>query len=161
MDRSQLRASLAFTALIMAFILFFLGLGLFYYEYRWQIMRFPLAIGLAVILFCAASMAGEWRALRAPAARREDPPSEEELPGARVDFRRDLPGMLWTLAILPAIFLFGYVAGLPLYVFLYLKTHGRGWIESGVYLLATLAVVYLGFYKLLGVPLPFMPLEFR
>ncbi|HSM19043.1 MAG TPA: tripartite tricarboxylate transporter TctB family protein [Hyphomicrobiales bacterium] len=155
------RSSVIFTALIAAFVLFFLGLGLFHYEYRWQIMRFPLAVGTAIVLFCIASIAAEIRGARARAGGGGAPPAEEDLAGPRMNLRRDATGMVWMLAILPTIFLFGYVAGLPLYVFVYLKTHGQGWLASAIYAAATLAVVYLGFYKLLSVPLPVMPLEFR
>ena len=155
------RASPIFTVAIMVFVLIFLGLGLFHYEYRWSIMRFPLTIGLAVVLFCAVSLAVEARAAFGHADGGEAPPRDEEAPHGGVDFRRDRAGMIWSLAILPAIFICGYVIGLPLYVLVYLKTHGQGWVQSGVYFLATLAVVYLGFYKLLGVPLPLMPLGLR
>jgi len=65
--------------------------------------------------------------------------------------------MLWLVAIAPMVLLLGYLVGLPLYVLVYLKAHGQGWRLSGLLSLATLAVVYLGFVKLLGVPLPLLP----
>lgn len=155
------RASVIFTALIMAFVLFFLGLGLFYYEYKWSIMRFPLAIGFAVLLFGATSLAVEMRGLIAQGNRRAAPPGEEDALLGRANFRRDLSGMAWAVGILPTIVVCGYIVGLPLYVFVYFKAHGRGWMETVVYSAATLAVVYLGFYKLLGVPLPITPFDLR
>ena len=61
---------------------------------------------------------------------------------------------------MPVVFILGYVIGLPLYVFAYLKVHGQGWRLSGVLSLGTLALVYLGFVKLLGILLPVLPIGF-
>ena len=74
-----------------------------------------------------------------------------------LSFGQAWPGMMWVLAIVPFVFLLGYVIGLPLYVFAYLKVHGQGWLLSGALSLGTLAVVYLGFVKILGVLLPVLP----
>jgi Tripartite tricarboxylate transporter TctB family len=155
------KSSVIFTALIMAFVLLFVGLGLFYYHYKWSIMRFPLAIGLAVVLFGAVSLAVEVRAVIAQRRQGAVKPSEAEVLPGRANFRRDFTGMAWALASLPTIIVCGYIAGLPLYTFIYFKAHGRGWGETIAYSLATFAVVYLGFYKLLGVPLPVTPFDLR
>ena len=77
-----------------------------------------------------------------------------------VTFGQDLPAMMWVAAIAPVVFSLGYVVGLPLYVFVYLKTHGQGWIMSGALSLSTLALVYLGFVKIMGVHLPVLPVGF-
>ena len=75
-----------------------------------------------------------------------------------MSFSQAWPSMMWVVAIVPMVFLLGYPMGLALYVFVYLKSHGQGWLTSGLLALGTLAVVYLGFARLLGVPLPALPL---
>ena len=152
------RAERNFTIFVMLFILGFLGLGVYHYEYKWPVLRFPLLVGLVACLLCVGKLVKGRRGAEAGSAI--GVPAEGAGPEMRLSFSQAWPGMMWVLAIVPIVFLLGYVIGLPLYVFAYLKAHGQGWFLSGVLSLGTLAVVYLGFVKLLGVPLPVLPVGF-
>lgn len=55
-----------------------------------------------------------------------EPPAEEPAGGDK-----EANVFLWLLAMLASLFLFGFLIGLPLYVFLYLKLRsGEGWLIS-------------------------------
>ncbi len=144
-------AERGFTLLVMGFILGFLGLGVYAYEYRSAVLGFPLAVGLVTCLLCLGDLLKGRRrpaAARAGAATAPTPPTLAELGR----------GTAWVVAVLPLVAVLGYAIGLPLYVLIFLRAHGQGWRLSGLLSLATLAVVYLGFAKLLGVPLPLPPM---
>ena len=143
------------TIFVMLFILSFLGLGVFRYEYEWMVLRFPLLVGLVACLLCVGNLAKGARG--AQAARGANKLAKGDTTHDPLTFRQALPAMIWVAAVVPVVFLLGYVIGLPLYVFVYLKAHEQGWITSGALSLATLGVVYLGFVKILAVPLPVFP----
>ena len=144
-----------FTIFVMLFIVAFLGLGVFHYRYEWMVLRFPFLVGIVVCLFCVGKLVA--------GRRRSAPPSgngaaaDGAFAERRVSYSEAWPTVIWIVSIVPVVFLLGYVIGLPLYIFAYLKAHGRGWRLSGVLSLGTLAVVYLGFVKALGVLLPVFP----
>ena len=141
----------AFTLFLIAFVLFFLGLGAFHYEYRWVVFRFPLLVGGAAVIFATLHLfhsTGKTAESEAPAAA-EGPPQAGP--------RAAAIGMLWVVAVVPFLLVFGYVVGLPLYVLTYLKTHGQGWAASIVLALGALAVVWLGFVVVLRVPMEILP----
>ena len=146
------------TIFTLLFVLGFLGLGAFYYEYEWIVLRFPLLVGLVACVLCVGNLVKGLRDSKTVG----DPGKVAESgtgPAPRT-FRQVLPAMMWVVAVVPVVFLLGYAIGLPLYVFAYLKTHGHGWRLSCVLSLGTLAVVYLGFVKALGVLLPVLPIGF-
>ena len=149
------KADRNFTIFILLFVLGFLGLGVFHYEYEWTVIRFPLLVGLVAGLLYLANLAKGRRGARSRSAT--GVPAEGVGAERPLSFGQAWPGMMWVLAIVPFVFLLGYVIGLPLYIFAYLKVHGQGWLLSGALSLGTLAVVYLGFVKILGVLLPVLP----
>ena len=107
-------------------------------------------MGLVVCLFCLASLI-QGRLL---APETEGQGEDEETP---LTFREALPTLLWITAILPLVFVLGFSIGLPLYVFAYLKAHGRSWVQSTVMALSVLAIVYLFFVRVLGMPAGVFP----
>lgn len=137
-----------FTVFLIGFVVVFLALGMFYYDYRWSILRFPLGAGIVVVLLGVLHLWRGWDHAPAQPADTHPPP------------RAVWYGAAWSAAVLPVIFLFGYVIGLPLYTFVYLTAHGQGWRLAGALALGVLALVYVGFVQLLGVPLPLFPLGF-
>jgi hypothetical protein len=64
-------------------------------------------------------------------------------------FRPYLQPFLWILGILPTIYLLGFVVGIPLYIFLYLKLHKESWRLSIIITIISALVVYFGFGELL------------
>ena len=145
----------AFTIAILAFIAVFLALGAWHYDYAWTVMRFPVLTGLTTCVICVGHIIladiRSRNALRITAGPRAD---------ATAGLRRALPAMAWVAAVIPVLLILGYVAGLPLYIFAYLKTHGQGWMVSAALAAATLAVVYGGFIRLLGISRPALPIGF-
>jgi len=142
-----------FTLGLIVFLLGFLGLGVWHYDYGWTVLRFPVLIGLSGCLICLGNLA---LAGPEPAAAQ---PVEKKANGT-IGLRQALPAMAWIVALLPVIWVLGYVIGLTLYVFTYLKTHGQSWTVSAVLAACTLIVVYGGFVRLLGISLPVWPIGF-
>lgn len=148
------KADRTFSLFVMMFVLGFLGIGALHYAYEWSVLRFPFVVGLVTCLLCLGNLAkGARRPAAVSAAGGRAGDGDEPLPVGRT-----LPAVLWVMAVVPFVFVLGYVIGLPLYVLVYLKTHEQGWVLSAALSLCTLAVIYLGFVKLLGVRLSVLPL---
>jgi hypothetical protein len=141
------RTDRGFTIFILLFILGFLGLGALHYSYEWSVFRFPVLVGLVACLLCLGNLA-QSRRLTRTAPTPADPAKND----APLTFREALLAMLWIAAIVPMVFVLGFAIGLPLYVFAYLKAHKRSWIQSAMVALCVLAVVYLFFVRVLGMP---------
>ena len=147
-----------FTIFIMLFILGTLGLGEFYYQYEWMVLRFPSLVGFVICLFCVGKLVKGRRGSASSSSN--GVPADGAVAERRLSYHEVWPTVIWVVSIVPVVFLLGYVIGLPLYVFAYLKAHGQGWRQSVVLSLCTLAVIYLGFVKALGVLLPVLPVGF-
>lgn len=141
------KADRTFSFFVMMFILGFLGIGALHYTYEWSVLRFPFVVGIVTCLLCLGNLA---KGARRPAAA--SGAGDRPLPVGRT-----LPAVLWVMAVVPFVFVLGYVIGLPLYVLVYLRTHEQGWVLSTALSLCTFAVIYLGFVKLLGVRLSVLP----
>jgi Tripartite tricarboxylate transporter TctB family len=126
-------------------------------QYRWVLLRFPLFIGVAAIVFALAHLA---RGARSNGAPMEPAPQAAAAP-ARPNAARIWIGIGWMAAVLPAILILGYPIGLTLYVGAYLATHGAGWRLAVASAAGTLVVTYYVFGVLLAVPLPLLPLGFE
>jgi len=93
---------------------------------------FPRVIGIPLFFLAMAEMALSLR------------PSEKKEPGQAIDFqfttdidpalarRRTVMIFSWILGFLLLILLVGFPLAVPLFVFLYLKVAGEGWLLSGV-----------------------------
>ena len=130
---------------------------MFYYEYKWVVLRFPIGIGLVVLLFCVLDL---WVTRDSAVTTVTSEVVQTETKETSLSPRSASLGMVWIIAILPIILLFGYGIGLSLYVLLFLKAHGQGWRLAVVLSLCTFALVYFAFVKVLGVPLPMLPMGF-
>lgn len=140
------RADKAFAAAVMTFVLAVLALGAFGYGYDALVLRFPLLAGAATAALCAAALA---------AGQRQADPSALRAIGAHAR------AAAWVAAAVPAVLVGGFAVGLPLYLLVYLRVHGRGWGASVAVALASLAIVRVGLAGGLGVPLPLAPWGFR
>lgn len=157
------RVEIIFPALLIAFVLFVDGAGVFYYQYSFTVMRFPYVAGGLLIL-----LAG-WRirnALAAPSAPPDGSRAEKEsetaaiAPAPEESAREILVTGLWLLGILPAVWICGYPAGIPLYLMAYFRGHGERWGISIALSLVALAVTYFVFILMLKVRLPLLPIGF-
>ncbi|OGA13113.1 MAG: hypothetical protein A3H32_19105 [Betaproteobacteria bacterium RIFCSPLOWO2_02_FULL_63_19] len=163
METNVRRLEIIFPALLIAFVLLVVGAGVFYYQYSFTVMRFPYVSGGLLIL-----LAG-WRirnALAAPSSPADGSRAETESETAAIapppeeSAREVLLTGLWLLGILPAVWIFGYPAGIPLYLMAYFRGHGERWAVSIALSLVALAVTYFVFILMLKVRLPVLPLGF-
>jgi len=160
------RLEIIFPVVLIAFVLFVVGAGAFYYEYSATVMRFPYVAGGLLVLLAgwrvraALTMPSsppttlDGSTTRNAAADTAIPPPPEESAGEIV-----VTG-LWLLGILPAVWICGYPAGIPLYLMVYFRGHGERWGISIALSIAALAVTYFVFILLLKVRLPLLPIGF-
>lgn len=129
-------------------VIFILFLGLIVQgslELSTDAMLFPYILGAFGLALLAGQIVREARGARQAA-------SEEEPGRASFNLGTYLPSIAWLLAILPMIYLVGYLITVPLYMFLYLKLHGERWpLCIAVTLLVSL-VLYFAFIVALGIP---------
>lgn len=144
-----------FPALIIVFAGFVVGAGAFYYQYDMQVMQFPYLVGGVLIALATLRLVQAIRGKRLPGEPAEpEEPTTESL----AEFTRTA---LWLVGILPAAWLLGYLAGIPLYLLAYFRAHGESWMVSVALSLAALAVTYFVFIVFLRVHLPIMPIGFQ
>lgn len=141
-------------AAIVFFALFVIGAGIFYYDYPMTVMRFPYVVGGVLIVLAGWRVIGAIKGKRLPGEPAEP---EEPTMGSVGEFVRTA---LWLLGILPAVWLLGYLAGIPVYLLAYFRAHGESWLMSIALALGALAVTYLVFMVFLKVRLPVMPIGF-
>ncbi len=76
-----------------------------------------------------------------------------DAPTSAATLQRHVAGALMLLAILPFLYLLGFVVGSLMYSFLYMKLHEQRWhVAAGLSLLSA-AVIYIGFVSILKIPL--------
>lgn len=105
-------------------------------------MIFPWVVGALGITLVA------WEIVRGIRVKREASP--------KVASFRFVPYLLktaWFLAILPMIYLLGFLVAIPLYTFLSLKFSGEKWLLSSITTLLIGAFLYFGIAVTLKVPL--------
>ncbi len=149
--------NLVIPAVLLLFISTFLLLGKYHWDYAVSVILFPLVVGTLVII-CAI-----WLMFRAAVAPVDTLSEEGESIGASDDPRTSLPKrLLWVASVYPLSYLLGLVAGLMLFTLSYTSYHRLPWAQRLTATVIVFALVYIGFYKLLGVSsLPIAPLWMR
>lgn len=142
---------------LLLFVSGFLFLGKYHWDYPTNVILFPLVVGTLVI-FCAV-----WLFIRASVIPVETLSSEGESIGVTEDPRCSLIKRLaWVASVYPLSYLLGLIAGLMLFTFAYTSYHRLPWAQRFTATAIVFALVYIGFYKLLGVSsLPIAPLWMR
>lgn len=146
-------AELIFPIVIFVFVATFVCLGAFVFGYSVTVMRFPLIVGMVTSSLCGLQIV---RVMSGGPGRDAASDEQRDAPTGSVPVIG--PGILWLLSIVPAVYLLGYVIGLPAYLFLYLKAQRESWLMAGGLALLCLAIVYSVFMNLLNVPLPVYPI---
>jgi hypothetical protein len=141
---------IAFAAVLLLFVAGIIGAGMFFYNYPMNVMRFPYFVGGFLLLMGAWRLRGAIRGERLEGESDDAPTTESVAQFART--------ALWLLAILPAVWILGYPAGICLYLLVYFMAHGQGWMISIILALAALAVTYFVFIVFLKVNLPVWPI---
>lgn len=137
----QRNIDLIFNALLFSFFLLLLFLAL---QYGREAQAVPLIViipglGLTlarIIVNVYTSSAGQKK--RSPAADQPD----DKMP---IDGRRLLSMLLWVMALPLTIWLLGFNTGCPLFVLIFLLTHGEKWPFSLGMAIATALVIYFVF----------------
>lgn len=144
---------IGFAAVLLLFVAFIIGAGVFFYNYPMNVMRFPYFVGGFLLLMVGWRLKGAIRGERLPDEEEEQEPTTESVG----EFARTA---LWLVAILPAVWVLGYPAGITLYLLVYFLVHGQGWLVSVLLSAAALAVTYFVFIVFLKVNLPVWPIGF-
>ncbi len=76
-----------------------------------------------------------------------------EIRESKVTGRAYLLTSAWVAGLVLAIYLLGFITAVPLFVFSYMKSHDTRWRTATIFGIITLAVVYFGFKRGLGVDL--------
>ena len=92
-----------------------------------------------------------WQIVREVKERRQEAPGEEP-ERASFNLGATLSGIAWLLAILPMIYLLGFLVTTPLYIFLCLKFRGEKWLLSLIITLIAGTFLYFGLVVALKVP---------
>ena len=150
-------ANLAIPAALLVFVSTFLILGKYHWDYPVSVILFPLVVGTLVII-CAV-----WLLIRSAVTPVEILEAEGESIGESEDPRTSLlKRLLWVASVYPLSYLLGLIAGLMLFTFGYTSYHRLPWPQRLTATAIVVALVYIGFYKLLGVSsLPIAPLWMR
>ena len=139
-----MRGRIWFPAVILIIVLGLLVNG--WIELSAKSMLFPWWLGGALSILLTVQLVRELRETRRKAIEGK----AEEAGFKR--WRTYLPPMAWLLAILPMIYLLGYLVTVPLYTFLVLKFHGERWLLSFLIASAAGVFLYVAFSLLLKVP---------
>jgi len=150
-------ANLAIPAVLLLFVSTFLILGKYHWDYPVSVILFPLVVGTLVII-CAV-----WLLIRSAVTPVEILAAEGESIGESEDPRTGLlKRLLWIASVYPLTYLLGLIAGLMLFTFGYTSYHRLPWSQRLIATAIVFALVYIGFYKLLGVSsLPIAPIWMR
>jgi hypothetical protein len=142
------RGEFLFPALIFAMTAILLLLGVFYYHYSTGVLAFPLGSGLVLCGFCIYAM------MTALSGRVETVPVDPDDPQVPLS----PVGLLWMFALLPCLYLFGFVFGSALYLLVCLRSNGFSWSISAGIALGGLVATWGLFIKIFGILLPLWPL---
>ncbi len=150
-------ANLAIPAVLLVFVSTFLILGKYHWDYPVSVILFPLVVGTLVIL-CAV-----WLMIRSAVTPLETLSAEGESIGESHDPRTSLlKRILWVGSVYPLSYVLGLIAGLMLFTIVYTSYHRLPWSQRLMATSIVFALIYIGFYKLLGVSgLPIAPLWMR
>lgn len=149
---------LGFPLLIVLLVVGLLCIGKFGYQYEMPVLVFPLFLGLFVIVMGILSFIADRRAKESDAPAQTLGESGDEMlllePSTWVQF-----GAL--LGLLVLCWLLGFIAGIVIFVFVYLWRAGwKPWVAAA-YGCGSGFVIWLLFYFLFFTPLPFWPVFMR
>ena len=141
------RLQIVFPLLLFTIVAALLASGFFIYRYSWTVIGFPLGAGLFVCAMCVIDIVMTLTG-RAP-ARPSTAAALEPLTWA---------ALLWAFALMPFVYVFGFVFGSALYLLAYMLANGFSFRLSAIIATASLAVTWGLFIKIMRVPMPLEPL---
>lgn len=139
------RAAVVFPALILLTVG---GLTLYAaFTFTWTALQFPLGAGLLLCALCVGELATTFSGRQVEAtldAERAGP-----LPW---------PSLIWIFALAGFLFGLGFVAGPACYLLIFLRANRFSWGFAASIALASVAVTWGFFIKIIGILLPIAPL---
>ena len=143
-------------AILILFPLVLLLLAQFVWDYRANVIMFPWMAGGLVILTSL------WLLIRAVITPVEDLAKEGESIGVSDDSRSSLlKRLLWMASVYPLCYVLGMITGLLLFTLAYTSYQQLPWWQRVLSATVVFAIVYIGFFILLGVSLPIEPYWMR
>ncbi len=149
--------TLLIPGILLLFITVFLLLGKYHWDYATNVILFPLVVGTLAIISAV------WLIIRAIVVPVDVLAGEGESIGETEDPRCSLmKRLVWVASVYPLSYLLGLIPGLVLFTVAYTSYHRLPWSQRLIAAAVVFALVYIGFYKLLGVSsLPIAPLWMR
>ncbi|MDP2268366.1 MAG: tripartite tricarboxylate transporter TctB family protein [Deltaproteobacteria bacterium] len=117
--------------------------------YRPRARLFP----LLVIVFCGILALVELLKVFRASPEPEAPKKKEGVETDQETRRKFYVTTAWIGGFTLSIWLFGFAAGMPLFILVYLKTHDEGWLWTTILPIAMFVIVYFIFGILLETPL--------
>ncbi|MGK0297509.1 MAG: hypothetical protein ACI9XC_001119 [Gammaproteobacteria bacterium] len=142
--------------ILLLFPLVLLLLAEFRWDYRPNVIMFPWMAGSLIMLSAL------WLLIRSFVAPLENLAEEGEIIAESDDPRSSLlKRMLWMVSVYPLCYSLGLIIGLMLFTLAYTSYHRLPWWQRLMSASIVFVIVYIGFYKLLGVSLPISPVWMR
>ena len=128
--------NLLFSALLLVFLVV---IDLYTFKYPAEARLFPWVVGLPATVLMFIHTIKEISRLRQGTEEHED--------GSQAvgDKRAYVLIIAWMVGFLIMIYILGFLAAIPLFIFLYLKTHGLSWFRSLGLAAGLIIVIYLIF----------------
>ncbi len=104
-------------------------LAIYSLSYPFQTQLFPLVICIPVIALVLIQVVREI-SQSSGSRRQEGNPAEQGATGSRAVWRGHALIIAWMTGFLLMIYIVGFILAIPLFLFLYLKLHGSGWLRS-------------------------------
>ena len=120
------------------------------YEYRGGSGLFPRFAGWLFVGLALMEVIMQARGLMKPAARGTDAGEEAETAAGRAGVRREVNGFLWVAGFLLLVYLVGFMAAIPAYMFAFLFLSARRTLwQSAAFAAGATVFVYILFIQLL------------
>lgn len=134
-----------FLIFLMLLMLYIMGTALTWEAFEPK--RILLLVGSAIFILATVELVRELRTKgRTPVAAETRLQEKAE---TKTKWRRFGLIMTWVLGFLLSIYLLGFLVSIPIFVFSYLKAHGRGWLVSVAFAAIMEAFTYVVFVRLL------------
>lgn len=148
--------NLIMASILILFPLVLLLLAQFLWDYRANVIMFPWMAGGLVIITSI------WLGIRSLMLPVDVLANERESIGESEDPRSSLiKRLLWMASVYPLCYVFGMITGLLVFALAYTSYHRLPWWQRLLSAAIVFAVVYIGFYTLLGVSIPIEPFWIR
>ncbi|MFH1003529.1 MAG: tripartite tricarboxylate transporter TctB family protein [Chloroflexota bacterium] len=108
---------------------------------RVQAKAIPLAVASLVFILATMELVRVLRTGNQAATRVKAEPKEDSI-ALNTQLRRFGLALAWVVGFSLGVYLVGFVIAMPVFVFSYLKSKGRGWLISAVLAVLTIALIY-------------------